>query len=82
MLRTLSDLGLKSEHLYAAGLASVGLSFVSWMVSKIAAGESKPQADRWGLFVGEWAPTFLALGTALKLEENDAQRNGRIGDDS
>lgn len=21
---------------------------------------SKPQADRWGLFVGEWTPTFFA----------------------
>lgn len=27
------------------------------------------QADRWGLFVGEWAPIFFAIGIALRLEE-------------
>jgi hypothetical protein len=27
------------------------------------------RADRWGLFVGEWAPTFFALGVALRIEE-------------
>lgn len=30
---------------------------------------SRAQADRWGLFVGEWAPTFFAIGIALRLEE-------------
>ena len=29
----------------------------------------KAQSDRWGIFVGHWAPTFFALGVALKLEE-------------
>ena len=31
--------------------------------------DSCAQADRWGLFVGEWAPTFFAMGSALGLEE-------------
>lgn len=31
--------------------------------------DSRAQADRWDLFVGQWAPTFFALGVALKLEE-------------
>ena len=31
--------------------------------------DSCAQADRWGLFVGEWAPTFFAIGIALGLEE-------------
>ena len=30
---------------------------------------SRAQADRWGLFVGELAPTFFAIGIALTLEE-------------
>ena len=30
---------------------------------------SRAQADRWGLFVGEWAPTFFAIGISLRLEE-------------
>ena len=31
--------------------------------------DSCAHADRWGLFVGEWAPTFFAIGIALRLEE-------------
>lgn len=73
MLKKLSEMGLKSDYLYTAGLLSIGASFVSWTISKVNPSDSKAQADRWGLFVGEWAPTFLALGTALKLEEDKHQ---------
>lgn len=69
MMKMLADFGLKSDHLYAAGLASVGLSFASWTVSRFKSDDSRAQSDRWGLFVGEWAPTFLVLGVALRLEE-------------
>lgn len=71
MLNLISSLGVKSQHMYTAGLTSVGLSFVSWTVSRIKPDDSKSQSDRWGIFVGQWAPTFLALGTALKLEEQE-----------
>lgn len=30
---------------------------------------SRAQADRWGLFVGEWAPISFVIGSALRLEE-------------
>lgn len=30
---------------------------------------SRAQAARWGLFVGEWAPISFAMGSALRLEE-------------
>lgn len=73
MLKAISSMGIKSDHMYAAGLASVGLSWVAWAVSRFGADEPKSQADRWGLFIGEWAPTFIALGTALKLEEQNAR---------
>jgi hypothetical protein len=26
-------------------------------------------ADRWGIYVGLWAPTFMALGNAIKADE-------------
>ncbi|WP_022925132.1 hypothetical protein [Serinicoccus marinus] len=70
MLSTLSSYGVRSDHFYVAGFASIGLSFVSHFISRGKADDSKAQADRWGLFVGEWAPTFFALGVALKLEES------------
>ena len=69
MLKKLSDMGIKSDHLYTAGFASIGLTFLSWAVSRGKKDDSKSQSDRWGLFVGEWTPTFFALGVALTLAE-------------
>ncbi len=65
----LSKWGVKSEHAYLAGFASVVLSTVSWAISRRKTSHSKSQSDRWGLFVGEWAPTLMAIGLALKHEE-------------
>ncbi len=67
-IAALSQWGVRSEHAYLAGFASVGISFVSWLVSR-GMKDSKPQSDRWGIFIGEWAPTFFAIGIALKHEE-------------
>ncbi|MFY7065303.1 hypothetical protein ACOQFV_05535 [Nocardiopsis changdeensis] len=70
MIAKLSELGVTSEMAYAAGVASIGASVLSWVVSKKKEDAGTDRADRWGLFVGEWAPTFFALGIALRLEEN------------
>ncbi|MCT1999472.1 hypothetical protein M3C58_15010 [Brachybacterium muris] len=69
MITMLKEIGLKSDHMYAAGFASIGLTVAKWGMSKMNPKESRAQADRWGLYVGEWAPTFFAIGIALKLEE-------------
>jgi len=34
-------------------------------------GSSLDRADRWGIFVGEWAPTFIALGNGLRSYEHE-----------
>jgi hypothetical protein len=39
-----------------------------WLASKTGERDTA-RADRWGIFVGLWAPTFFGLGNALKLEE-------------
>ena len=64
----LSNWGVRSSHAYTAGFLSIGVSLVSWLISR-GKKDSKDQSDRWGLFIGEWAPTFFALGIALKHEE-------------
>ncbi|PWV55412.1 MULTISPECIES: hypothetical protein [Nocardiopsis] len=69
MIAKLSELGVTSEMAYCAGAASIGLSFLSWVVSKKKEDAGTDRADRWGIFVGQWAPTFFALGVALRLEE-------------
>ncbi|MFJ9523190.1 hypothetical protein ACIRPK_33720 [Kitasatospora sp. NPDC101801] len=65
VVQKLHQAGLTSEHAYAAALGSVGLSLLSWAVSMKAEKAGVERADRWGIFVGEWAPTFFGLGLAL-----------------
>lgn len=62
------------------GLISIPLSIALWSISPNIAGSqfeaiadvalrsalSDAHAERWGLFVGLWAPTLIALSTALK----------------
>lgn len=69
MITILKELGLRPGQMYTAGFASIGLTLAKWSMSKMKPSESRAQADRWGLFVGQWAPTFFAVGIALKLEE-------------
>lgn len=71
MIKKLSDAGMKSDYAYIGGFASIILSFVAYFASQSKTGNDKAQSDRWGIFVGHWAPTFFALGVALKLEETD-----------
>lgn len=74
MLKLFRDTtGIRSEHCYAAGIGSILLTFASWGVSMLRPSDSKAQADRWGIFVGQWAPTFIALGLALKQEEMEEE---------
>ncbi|OLT43790.1 hypothetical protein BJF85_21265 [Saccharomonospora sp. CUA-673] len=68
MLTMLRQKRIKSEHMFTAGVVSIGLSVASWAAS-LNAEESTARADRWGIFVGEWAPSFFALGVALRIEE-------------
>ncbi|MGW2827156.1 hypothetical protein ACWC24_40220 [Streptomyces sp. NPDC001443] len=68
IVKKLHEAGLKSEHAYLAATASIGLSLASWLASN--RNESLERADRWGIFVGEWAPTFFGLGLALAQYED------------
>ncbi|MGI5288378.1 hypothetical protein ACQEVF_34265 [Nonomuraea polychroma] len=69
MIKTMHKMGIKSNHMYFAGLCSIGLACASWMVSRTTEQAGLDRADRWGIFVGEWAPTFFAIGVALRMEE-------------
>ncbi|WP_055481339.1 hypothetical protein [Sphaerimonospora mesophila] len=69
MIRMLHQMGLRSNMMYGAGLISIGASIASWFVSKQYENAGMDRADRWGLFIGEWVPTFFALGIALRMEE-------------
>ncbi|MFI1814855.1 hypothetical protein ACH414_31375 [Streptomyces sp. NPDC020422] len=82
IVKKLHEAGIKSEHAYLAAVGSIGLSLFSWVASNKQ--ENLERADRWGIFVGEWAPTFFALGLALaNYERNDlATEAPRYGGDA
>ena len=67
MVKVMQGLGVSSEVAYAAGLLSIVASIVAWGAAKNQ--DDKPSAQRWGIFVGLWAPTFMQIGNALKIDE-------------
>jgi hypothetical protein len=69
MIKIMRKAGITSSMLYTAGLASIGLSVASWFTSRNLESKGIARADRWGIFVGQWAPTFFALGNAMRMEE-------------
>ncbi len=71
IVKMLHDKGLKAEHAYTAAFVSIGLSIASWCGSMKVEPMGVARADRWGIFIGEWAPTFFGLGLALTHYEHD-----------
>lgn len=77
IIKKMHQMGIRSEHAYMAAMASIGLTVAAWSGSlKLEPGAGLARADRWGLFVGEWAPTFFGLGLALSHYE---QTEGNLG---
>jgi hypothetical protein len=72
-IKVLRRAGISSSMCYTAGLASIGLSIASWFTSRNLESKGIARADRWGIFVGQWAPTFFALGNAMRMEEEMAE---------
>jgi hypothetical protein len=69
MLGILRKTGLWSKVMYTMGLASIGASVASWVMSRNMESAGIDRADRWGIFIGLWAPTFMTIGCAMRLEE-------------
>ncbi len=66
MITRLRSLGLTSDVAYLLGFASVAASIAIWNNKK---GDDEPHAERFGIFVGLWAPTFFAIGNGLDASE-------------
>jgi hypothetical protein len=73
IMKKMHDMGIRSEHAYLAAMASIGLSVITWAGSmNVEQRSGVERADRWGIFVGEWAPTFFCMGLALsQFEQQD-----------
>ncbi len=62
MIQILKKVGLSQDLLYVLGFASVGASIAIWNAKK---GDDVAHAERFGIFVGLWAPTFFAIANGL-----------------
>ena len=69
MVKTLHRLGVSSEIAYGAALLSIVASVGAWATSRNKEDAPAAKAERWGIFVGLWAPTFMEIGNALKADE-------------
>lgn len=69
MIKFLRDLGITSDVAYLASVLSIGASIAAWTASRQMENAPGEKADRWGIYVGLWAPTFMALGNAIKIDE-------------
>jgi hypothetical protein len=68
MIPLLRKVGLSQDLMYVLGLASVGASIAVWNAKK---GGDDAHAERFGIFVGLWAPTFFAIGNGLARNQAD-----------
>ena len=55
-----------SKVLFIAGLVSILASILAWSLASGETPEELAHAERWGIFVGLWAPTFFILSEKLK----------------
>jgi hypothetical protein len=62
MIQLFKKSGLSQDLMYVLGMASVGASIAIWNAKK---GRDEAHAERFGIFVGLWAPTFFAIGNGL-----------------
>lgn len=66
LFRTLHRLGVPSDVAYGAGILSIAGAIITWAMRN----ERNPaNAERLGIFVGLWAPTFMIIGNGLQQEE-------------
>ncbi|MDQ0745857.1 hypothetical protein QF034_000088 [Streptomyces africanus] len=84
IIKKMHEVGIRSEHAYMAAFGSIGFSAFIWMVSLKAepgAPADLARAHRWGIFVGEWAPTLFGLGLALShYEQQDGTLTATVHD--
>ena len=65
--------GIPSDAAYVAALASIAGSILAWAWRN---DEDAPNAERLGIFIGLWAPTFMLIGNSLKSEEVAGREHG------
>ena len=68
IVKVLRSVGPGRDFFYVLGFLSVIASIATWAQRKGAQDEA--HAERFGIFVGLWAPTFFALGNAISRDDD------------
>jgi hypothetical protein len=68
IVKQMHQLGITSDVLQVLGFASIFASIATWRGAK-RSGDAA-HAERFGIFVGLWAPTFFALASEVAVAEN------------
>ena len=55
-----------SQLCFVLGFVSIVGSIAIWFLTGGETAESKAHAERFGIFVGLWAPTFFAISSRLE----------------
>jgi hypothetical protein len=61
--------GVRSTHLYATSLGTIGLCIGLWIRAKTVDQDERGNAERRALFVGLWPPMFWLIGDSLRDNE-------------
>jgi hypothetical protein len=63
LVQKLRSVGITSDVLQLAALASIAGSILTWRAAKTSGDAA--HAERFGIFIGLWAPAFFALADAV-----------------
>jgi hypothetical protein len=63
LFRMLDRIGAPSDLFYLASLGSIAASIVAWSVRNE---KNAANAERLGIFIGLWAPTFMLIGHGIR----------------
>src|ERR1700687_799958 len=66
LFRTLHRLGVPSDIAYGAGVLSILGAIAAWAIRNE---KNAANAERLGIFIGLWAPTFMIIGSGLQQQE-------------
>jgi len=69
IVKRLHAIGLTSDVLQVMGFASIAGSIATWRAAK-SSGDSA-HAERFGIFIGLWAPTFFILADQMVSVETE-----------
>lgn len=71
LVNRLHKLGISSDVLQLLGFGSIFASIATWRTAKTAGDAG--HAERLGIFVGLWAPTFFILADQLVTQETQSK---------